>query len=73
MPVPNPFTVDAPKTRSGRIRRTRDLGNTSECTCGNVVSPEEISAAVGVIECKRANRGCETKWVRCLLFDVYVF
>ena len=37
----NPFTVDAPKTRSGRVRRARDFAMLSVCTCGESVSDKE--------------------------------
>lgn len=60
-----PFTViDAPATRSGRIRRTRDFAMLSVCTCGEAVSPDEISTGEKVIQCKKT--GCETRWVRPL-------
>ena len=60
--------TDAPKTRSGRVRRAQDFALLSECICGEVVSSEEVLANLEVIQCKRA--GCETKWVSVLIFAV---
>ena len=58
----NPFTVDAPETRTGRKRKTRDLhAILAVCTCGDAVSESEITRDENVIECRRT--GCETGWV----------
>lgn len=55
------FTLEAPKTRSGRVRCARDFAMLSICTCGESITDEEVAAHQGIIQCKKA--GCETKWV----------
>jgi hypothetical protein len=58
----NNFVLDAPETRVGRKRKTRDLHSMLVvCTCGQAVTEDEISQARDVIMCRRA--GCETGWV----------
>jgi hypothetical protein len=58
----NQFTVDAPTTWVGQKRRACDLHSILVvCTCGHVVSENEIEENEDVIKCKRA--GCETGWV----------
>jgi hypothetical protein len=58
----NQFTVDAPETRAGRKRKTRDLHSIlSVCTCGHAVSEDEILQNTDTIMCQRP--GCETGWV----------
>ncbi|KAF8226707.1 hypothetical protein L208DRAFT_1366867 [Tricholoma matsutake] len=57
----NQFTVDAPETRAGRKRKTRDLRSVLVvCTCGQAVLESKISQNGDVIMCRRA--GCETGW-----------
>jgi hypothetical protein len=58
----NQFTINAPETRAGRKRKTRDLHSIlSVCTCGHAVSEDEILQNTDIIMCQRA--GCETGWV----------
>ncbi len=59
------FIWDAVPTRTGRLRRMRDMAEVHACICGSVVSEEEIKENSAVIEC--AHRGCETRYfhLRC--------
>lgn len=58
----NHFTIDAPETRAGRKRKTRDLHSMLVvCMCGQAVSESEILQNRDVIKCRRI--GCETSWV----------
>ncbi len=51
-----PFT-DAPRTRSGRTRRARDLHAVLRtCVCGEEIDGDQIDE--GIITCKQ--EGCET-------------
>jgi len=42
----NLFTLDVPKTRSGCVCRAWDFAMLSVCTCGELVTDEEVSAKV---------------------------
>ena len=58
----NQFMVDAPMMQMGQKRRACDLHSfLMVCTCGQVVSENEIEENGDVIKCKHA--GCEMGWV----------
>ena len=57
----NLFTQEVPTTRAGHICCAHDFTMLSECTCGAIVTQDEISAEHDVIRCRRP--GCETIWV----------
>lgn len=48
-------------TRPQRKRKVLDVGNLSQCLCGNTVFREQTTNGEAV-QCKRS--GCETEWVR---------
>jgi hypothetical protein len=52
---------DIQNTRSRRKRKARDIGDLSQCLCGETVSPAQIHTGTEIAQCKTA--GCETKWV----------
>jgi len=56
------FSVDAPPTRRGRIRKTRDMGELTVCICGSTVSAADRTATSTVaLQC--GYLGCEVGWV----------
>jgi len=59
---------DAAPTRSGRLRRMRDMADVHACICGTVVTEEEIQERSSVVEC--AHRGCETRWFHLHCIDL---
>ena len=46
-----------------RKHKARDMGDLSQCLCGDVVSQSQIGS-IEVVQCKKV--GCETGWVRSL-------
>lgn len=61
------FVLDAAPTRSGRVRRKRDMVEVHACICGSVVGEDDISKNI-VIEC--AQRGCETRYFHLYCLDL---
>src|ERR1700733_5416780 len=49
----NLFTQEVPTTRAGHICCAHDFTMLSECTCGAIVTQDEISAKRDVIHCRR--------------------
>jgi hypothetical protein len=62
------FVLDAAPTRSGRVRRKRDMVEVHACICGSVVGEDEINKNTTVIEC--AQRGCETRYFHLCCLDL---
>ena len=46
-----------------------DVGDLSQCLCGETVSVAQIDAGTEVAQCKKA--GCEMGWVRHVFTDAY--
>jgi hypothetical protein len=61
----NLFTIEAPQTRAGRSRRTRNLEELFVCECGSPVGKEDINKRANAIQCKKSD--CETRWVSRVL------
>ena len=57
------FNIEAPPTRRGRIRKTRDMGEVTACICGiTVATVDRTAASLVAVQC--GYLGCEVGWVR---------
>jgi len=52
---PSSMNKNTSTSHSGRKRKARDMGNLSQCLCGDTVSLTQIEAsAIEVVQCKKA-------------------
>lgn len=56
------FTIEAPPTRIGRTRKSRNMDELNECLCGLAVAQEDrVNNSMTAVQC--GYRGCEPGWV----------